>query len=126
MQSKAIGSWVVWKGRLRRSSFIWRQALACVLFTAGCLLLERVGGEQASLVLYPPYFAVVLALAAQRLHDQARSAAWLLAVLVPVLGPLLLAWRLLVTRGTSGDNQYGPDPRHLGADYLRVDIHATR
>lgn len=77
----------------------------------------------ASLVLYPPAFAIWLSIAIRRLHDQARAAGWLLALLVPILGPLLITFMLLFRRGTEGDNPYGEDPRTRGRDYLAVDIH---
>lgn len=77
----------------------------------------------ASLVLYPPAFAIWLSIAVRRLHDQARAAGWLLALLVPILGPLLITFMLLFRRGTEGDNPYGEDPRTRGRDYLAVDIH---
>ena len=67
--------------------------------------------------------APLLSLSVRRLHDQARSAWWLLALIVPILGPLLLAFLLFFKRGTDGSNQYGDDPRRIGRDYLRVAIH---
>ncbi|MBI1417401.1 MAG: DUF805 domain-containing protein [Limimaricola sp.] len=50
-----------------------------------------------------------LGVAARRLHDNDRSAWWLLIALVPVVGFIvLLVW--LVGRGTPGPNRFGPDP----------------
>jgi uncharacterized membrane protein YhaH (DUF805 family) len=37
-----------------------------------------------------------------------------------VLGALWLFVDLALRRGTPGENQYGPDPREFGADYLTV------
>lgn len=54
-----------------------------------------------------------LAVAVRRLHDTDRSGWWLLIGFIPLIGAIvLLIW--YVTRGTPGDNRYGPDP--LGAD----------
>lgn len=54
-----------------------------------------------------------LAVAVRRLHDTDRSGWWLLIGLIPLIGAIvLLVW--YVTKGTPGDNRYGPDP--LGAD----------
>ena len=39
---------------------------------------------------------------------------------LPILGPLWTAFQLGLRRGTRGDNRYGPDPRHSGADYASV------
>lgn len=118
-----ILDWMRWHGRLRRRVFWLRLALAGLAFVVLFVFLERTAGRAATLVLYPPFFAVLLSLSVRRLHDQARTGGWLLALLVPVLGPLLVAWLLLCARGTRGDNQYGADPRVAGRDYLRVAIH---
>jgi uncharacterized membrane protein YhaH (DUF805 family) len=91
-----------------------------LLFVVFYLAIERVAGVTATLLLYPPFIAYWLALAVRRLHDQARSAFWLLPLLVPVLGPLFVGYLLLFKRGTGGDNQYGDDPRVVGRDYLQV------
>lgn len=87
------------------------------------MFLQRTLGEASTLLLYPPYFAAMSSLAVRRLHDQARNAWWLLIVLAPIVGPLLLAYILGIKRGTDGENQYGEDPRTRGRDYLRVAIH---
>jgi len=115
-----ILGWTRWQGRLRRRSLLWRAIVASAVFTVLYVFLERVAGSASTLVLYLPFFAVLLSLSVRRLHDQARSPAWLLALLVPVLGPLLVAFLLVFARGTAGDNQYGEDPRTLGRDYLKV------
>ena len=49
-------------------------------------------------------------LATRRMHDRGRSAAWLLAAAVPVLGPLWLLVELGLRKGTPGENPYGADP----------------
>jgi uncharacterized membrane protein YhaH (DUF805 family) len=118
-----ILDWTRWRGRLRRRAFWLRLAVASVAFVVLFVFLERTAGRPATLPLYPPFFAVLLSLAVRRLHDQARAGGWLLMLLVPVLGPLLVGWLLLCARGTRGDNQYGADPRAVGRDYLQVAIH---
>jgi uncharacterized membrane protein YhaH (DUF805 family) len=121
--AKGLVGWTRWRGRLRRRDFIARLALATAAFTVLFVFLDRTTGYASTLVLYPPYFVVLASLAVRRLHDQARSAWWLPVPVVPLLGPLILAWRLLLTRGTHGANQYGDDPRLRGYDYLQVAIH---
>lgn len=110
---------------MRRRRFLGYSALSVLLFAGAYLAIERVAGTTATLVLYPPFIAYWLALAVRRLHDQARSALWLLALIVPVLGPLLVGFLLVFVRGTMGDNQYGDDPRVAGRDYLQVRIDAA-
>jgi uncharacterized membrane protein YhaH (DUF805 family) len=118
-----ILAWTRWRGRMRRRSFWMRLLAATATFVVLFVFLDGTLGHASTLVLYPPFFAVLLSLAIRRLHDQARGAPWLVALLVPVLGPLVVAWWLGVTRGTQGDNQYGADPRRLDRDYLQVAIH---
>jgi len=50
-----------------------------------------------------------LAVYVRRLHDTNRSGWWVLIGLIPLVGNIVL-FIFLVTRGTSGDNDYGPDP----------------
>ncbi len=51
-----------------------------------------------------------IACAVRRLHDQDKSGWWLLLAFVPVLGALVLLVFMFLP-GTSGDNQYGADPK---------------
>jgi uncharacterized membrane protein YhaH (DUF805 family) len=89
------------------------------------IAIDQLFGRDATLVLYPPFFATLLSLSVRRLHDQARVGGWLLALLVPVLGPLLIVSLLFVRRGTDGENQYGEDPRLVGRDYLTVAVYES-
>jgi len=116
-------AWFRWSGRLRRRTFLWRALIAGLAFTIAYVFIERIAGHAATLIAYPFFFAAIAAACVRRLHDQARSAWWLLAVLVPILGPLVLVVLLCIKRGTQGDNQYGEDPRTRGRDYLKVAIH---
>jgi uncharacterized membrane protein YhaH (DUF805 family) len=116
-------AWFTWRGRLRRRSFWWMALLAGTVFVLLYNALNELAGPAATLLLYPPLFATLLSQAVRRLHDQARGGGWLLALLVPVLGPLLLAFLLGFKRGTPGENQYGEDPRLAGRDYLKVAVY---
>jgi uncharacterized membrane protein YhaH (DUF805 family) len=121
--TKRLRAWFGWRGRLRRRTWLGMSLLAGTLFVLLFVFLEDALGRDSTWVLYPPLFACQLALAARRLHDQARGAGWMLVVLVPVLGPLLLLAWLLLRGGTRGENQYGPDPRTVGRDYLVVNAY---
>jgi uncharacterized membrane protein YhaH (DUF805 family) len=112
------------RGRTPRSSFWWVQILAAVAFMVLFVFLADVAGRASTLILYPFYLWIALAAAARRMHDRARSPAWLLVALVPVLGPLWLFVDLGLLRGTPGENQYGEDPLTAGTDYLTVRIGA--
>lgn len=119
---QTILSWLGFSGRLRRARFLWMTLASATAFVAMYLAIDRFS-HAATLVLYPPAFAVWLSLAVRRLHDQSRRSWWLLWLALPVAGPLLVATLLLVARGTPGDNPFGGDPRIEGRDYLAVSIH---
>jgi len=107
------------RGRLRRWVFWVSFPSVAALFLALYLVLENVAGRGSTLILYPPFFWSAYALASKRYHDLGGSAAWLLLLLVPILGPLWVACELLFRRGTRGENRYGPDPRD-SVDYYSV------
>ena len=118
-------AWFTWRGRLRRRSYWWMAAASGSVFVLLFLALEQLLGRASTLVLYPFLFATLLSQSVRRLHDQARGGGWLLAALVPVLGPLLLFFLLGCKRGTPGENQYGEDPRLAGRDYLKVAVYES-
>jgi uncharacterized membrane protein YhaH (DUF805 family) len=110
---------MTFRGRLSRPAF-WLAGLAlwgafAVLF----VFLESAFGRGATLVLYPPLLWLLTVLCVQRLHDSGRSAAWLLVLLIPILGPLWLIVELAFRAGTPDENPYGRDPL-ARADYLTV------
>jgi uncharacterized membrane protein YhaH (DUF805 family) len=120
--------------KFSRAAFRCTQtACACSLFldhseccNAVCgafVFLDAMLVRMAIWVFCPPFFWIAFALAAKCLHDAEQSVVWLLALLVPVLGPLAVDGICLMFRkGSPGQNQYGPDPLEFG-DYLVVDIH---
>jgi uncharacterized membrane protein YhaH (DUF805 family) len=121
--AKGLLDWTRWHGRLRRRDLVARLLVATAVFVVLFVFLDRIAGYDSTLALYPPYFVVLFSMFARRLHDQGRSAWWLVVTIIPLLGPLILAWRLLLARGSDGANQYGDDPRLRGYDYLQVAIH---
>jgi len=91
-------------------------AAFALLFAA----LEATAGRASTLVLYPPFFCAAFGLAARRLHDRGRSARWLVALAVPLVGPLWLGVEMLLLRGNRGGNAWGAEPGNPPRDYLTV------
>ena len=50
-----------------------------------------------------------IGVAVRRMHDLEKSGWWILIVLIPILGVLIMIY-WFVQRGTAGPNAYGPDP----------------
>lgn len=120
----AFANYATFSGRARRAEYWWF-ALFCTLgnIVAGILdgaifgydaVVEPgfaayaapsvLGGIFSLAILLPS-----LAVTARRLHDTGRSGWWMLIILIPVIGALvLLYW--MVKRGDIGANSYGPDP----------------
>ena len=51
----------------------------------------------------------VISIQVRRLHDTNRSGWWWWLVLLPLIG-FIIVFVWMVSRGTEGDNDYGPDP----------------
>ncbi len=62
-------------------------------------------GAIASLALLLPSIAVAI----RRLHDTSRSGWWILLVLIPIVGWIILI--VFYCQDSHGDNQYGPSPK---------------
>jgi uncharacterized membrane protein YhaH (DUF805 family) len=82
--------------------------------------LAALCGRWATILLFLPCYWIYLCLMSRRCHDTGRSCAWLLILLVPLLGFLWLVAMLFCRRGDPGANQYGPDPHRPAPDYLVV------
>jgi uncharacterized membrane protein YhaH (DUF805 family) len=107
------------RGRLTRAGF-WLRHLSIV--PIGLWLAIAAAETIGSPYDLPLVLAVVLLLTSiwsRRLHDRGRSGWWLLATLVPVVGPLLL----IVECGLRGTSpmaaRFGPEPGTRD-DYVTV------
>ncbi|WP_240655532.1 DUF805 domain-containing protein [Paraburkholderia phosphatilytica] len=107
-------------GRITRSVWLTRLVIAALACAAFGGLTSAWFGSVGSGVFALLFIWAAFALAAQRLHDVGRSGRALIAVLVPVLGPLWILIQLL-RRGADHPNRFGADPASR-ADYLQVDI----
>lgn len=75
------------------------------------------------MVLYELFvFLPSLAVTVRRLHDGGRSGAWVLILLIPTVGQvLMLIWT--IEEGNNGPNQYGPKPNDTQG--LTPPVHVT-
>ena len=115
------------QGRANRAKF-WLVALGIVVVEM-IIFAAILGGaatsgdpEQIQAALMAPIPLVVLvvffvialwvslAVAVKRFHDRNKSGWWILIVFVPFFGHLWYLIECGFLRGTSGPNDYGPDP----------------
>ena len=98
------------RGRINRLTywialvFIWSSFY--VLFN----LLEYGISYTATLFIYPVLFWALIATSTKRLHDSNKTAAWLLLVAIPILGPLMLLYFLGFRKGNKDNNRFGRVP----------------
>ena len=99
-----LKKYAVFSGRATRSEY-WLFILLLMVSTNLLAMLDIRVGAVVSLALFIPGLAVSV----RRLHDIGKSGFWYFIFLVPIVGViLLLVW--FCTKGTDGDNDYGPDP----------------
>jgi uncharacterized membrane protein YhaH (DUF805 family) len=118
-----FSQYVGFSGRARRSEYWWFVVFSILVNVVTTLLDNVLGttmgsddalynagiiGTIAGLALLLPS----LALAVRRLHDTDRTGWWLLIVLVPFLGAIVLLV-FFVLDSTPGANRFGPNPKGL-------------
>ena len=117
----AVKKYATFSGRSRRKEY-WYFFLFNLLIS---LFLTFVDGLTGSLdpdtgygLLSGIYTLALLipgiAVGVRRLHDTDRSGWWLLIVLIPIIGVLVLLY-FTVSKGNSGSNRYGSDPKEVNA-----------
>jgi len=129
-----LSKYVTWQGRASRSEYWYFVLFAILCYIAAMIIDNALGttfkfmnpqtGEEQSLGYGYAYMLVALGLflpalsaMVRRLHDTDRSGWWYWIALIPLIGAIvLLVW--FCTRGTVGDNRYGPDP--LGGDVTQA------
>lgn len=114
-----LRKYAVFSGRARRSEYWWFVVFTSVIATFASIFdvifgtqFGRTGLIQvlATLALLLPSLAVGV----RRMHDVDQSGWWLLLLIIPVLGALILMLVFFV-RDSGPDNQYGPSPKAAGA-----------
>lgn len=104
-----IEKYVTFSGRGRRSEYwFW------VLFGVIGSIILGVFDDVLGMKLLGPLFSLAtflpaISAAVRRLHDLDKSGWWLLILLIPIVGTIIfIVWA--ATKGTTGDNRFGPDP----------------
>jgi uncharacterized membrane protein YhaH (DUF805 family) len=98
-------------GRTRRAAF-WYFVLVYFIIAIVVAIIQNVAhlGNILTGLLSLALLLPNLGIAVRRLHDTNRSGWWILIGLVPIVGwILLIVW--YCAAGTTGANEYGPDPK---------------
>lgn len=98
-------------GRARRKEY-WMFVLFHLLISLGVGLIDGIlgTGPTLGLVYAVAVFLPGVAVSVRRLHDTGRSGWWLLLVLIPFVGAIvLLVFYFLDSE--PGTNKYGPNPK---------------
>ncbi len=118
---EVLKKYAVFSGRARRKEY-WYFSLFNLLITivlavidgmTGTLIAEAniglLGGIYALAVLIP-----ALAVSVRRLHDTDRSGWWLLIMLIPLIGAIVILV-FMVQDSKPNENQYGSNPKDVAA-----------
>lgn len=105
-----LKKYATFSGRARRTEY-WMFFLVNLIVSMVLGFVDTVAGTAFIGVVYS--LAVLLpslAVGVRRLHDIGRSGWWLLILLVPVIGVIVLLV-FAVRDGDAGANAYGPNPK---------------
>lgn len=115
-----LKQYAVIKGRCRRKTF-WIFVLINVLISVMLGIVDALLGlnifQDEGLLSFIYSLAVLvptITVSVRRLHDLDRSGWWLLLVLLPLIGSLLLLI-CFCFKGSQGPNRFGADPLHFPA-----------
>ncbi len=115
-----FSKYATFSGRARRAEFWWfalfnlianfvLNIVDGVFFGFGHGMMGGNAGQPLSALYSLAVFLPSIAVGARRLHDTGKSGWWLLLMLIPVVGFIVLIW-WYATAGDVGPNEYGADP----------------
>ena len=107
------------RGRLTRSGFWLRHVSLVPIGLWLVIAAAETLGDPYDLPLVLAFVLLLVSIWGRRLHDRGRSAWWLLATLVPVLGPLFLIVECALRGSSPTAARFGPEPG-LRADYVTI------
>ena len=97
------------EGRASRSEYWWFYLFILIIIILANVIDIAIELPLFNLIATLAILAPFICVAIRRMHDKDKSGWWLLIIFVPLLGALYILY-LFVTRGTQGDNRFGPDP----------------
>lgn len=105
-----LSKYATFTGRAARPEFWWFALFSFIVHLVASFIDQLIFGHQildglTSLALLLPSLAVGV----RRLHDTGKSGWWLLLLLIPIIGWLVLIY-FYIQPGEPGDNQFGPAP----------------
>ena len=107
---KCLRKYFSWEGRASRSEFWFFHLFFLLVVIVHALTPREIVFLNIALFLfYLGLFPPSVAVSVRRLHDLNKEGTWLLLMLVPAVGALILIVGFC-NRGTVGDNRFGPDP----------------
>jgi len=116
---EVLKKYAVFDGRARRKEYWFFYLFYLIIFVVLIFLDGMTGSliETAGVGMLSGIFVLAmiipgLAVSVRRLHDTDRSGWWILISLIPLIGGIWFLI-LMVLDGTSGQNQYGPDPKEV-------------
>lgn len=114
---EALKKYAVFSGRARRKEywyFFLFNLIVSILFVVIDFAIGTINTETGIGLLSGIYTLAVLipgiSVTVRRLHDTDRSGWWFFIALIPVIGSIVLLI-FMVLDSTSGDNEYGPNPK---------------
>src|SRR5436190_1826964 len=115
-------SYLLPRGRISRARFWLASILLILAFAILFAGIEALIGRAATWILYPPFLWLAFVIASKRYHDFDRSPYRLLLLVIPIVGPIVVAFDLAFRKGSEGSNRYGADPLTEGIDYQSVKL----
>lgn len=115
---KVLKQYFVFQGRARRKEY-WMFVLISFIISIVLAIIENILGIASLLTtLYSlAVFLPSLGVSVRRLHDTGRSGWWILLVLIPLIGPLIVLV-LMCFDSEPGTNRYGPNPKESEASSI--------
>ena len=117
---QVLKKYAVFSGRARRKEY-WFYVLWYLIISIGLAIVDNIIGTysaKAGIGLLGGIYALALlipgiSVTVRRLHDTGRPGWWLLIILIPLIGAIVLLVFMLLD-SQPGDNEYGPSPKTAG------------